>query len=222
MIDSVPAGAGAPEGLRERKKRRTRRHITTVATELFVERGFDQVTIAEVAAAAEVSVNTLYNYFEAKEDLVLPPEEVSGRRLADIVRAREAGRSAAAAVLGHLRQELLRRDRNLGLTEGFGRFLEMMRAAPTLVARLEGLAWQMTAALADVLAEETEAAPDDPLPRLVAAQIGWVHAQVLGEIGRRTVTGEDPDAIAEAVLGFLDVIEGLLSERVLTYAIREG
>ena len=50
-------------------------------------RGFDNVTIAEVAAAAEVSVNTVYNYFQAKEDLVLPPEEASPQRLADIVRA---------------------------------------------------------------------------------------------------------------------------------------
>ncbi|GAB3891203.1 hypothetical protein GCM10027612_36670 [Microbispora bryophytorum subsp. camponoti] len=73
------------EGLRERKKRQTRRRIAEVAVRLFVERGFDDVTMAEVAQAAEVSVNTVYNYFQAKEDLVLPPEEASPRRLADIV-----------------------------------------------------------------------------------------------------------------------------------------
>ena len=65
------------EGLRERKKRQTRQRISDVAIGLFVAHGFDNVTIAEIAAAAEVSVNTVYNYFHVKEDLVLPPEEAS-------------------------------------------------------------------------------------------------------------------------------------------------
>ncbi|MFB4316082.1 TetR/AcrR family transcriptional regulator [Actinomadura sp. 21ATH] len=205
------------EGLRERKKRATRQRITAAATELFVARGFAEVTIAEVAAAADVSVNTLYNYFESKEDLVLPPDQASAARLAAIVRERPAGTSPARAVLARLRAEIRARDRALGLSEGFGRVFEMMRAAPTLMARLEDLGEQMVAELAAVLAEEAGAAPDDPLPRLVAAQIGWCHAQVFGEIGRRTAAGEDPDTIAAAVLALLDVIEGLLGERVLDY-----
>ncbi|MEV6184397.1 helix-turn-helix domain-containing protein, partial [Streptomyces sp. NPDC052015] len=52
------------EGLRERKKRQARQHISDVATGLFLERGFDEVTIAEIAEAADVSVNTVYNYFQ--------------------------------------------------------------------------------------------------------------------------------------------------------------
>ena len=139
------------EGLRERKKRQTRQRISGVAIGLFVARGFDNVTIAEVAAAAEVSVNTVYNYFQAKEDLVLPPEAASPQRLADIVRERRPGQSAADAVLARLRQEVRGRERRLGLSEGFGRVLEMMRAAPTLTARLEQLAHQITAELAPVL-----------------------------------------------------------------------
>ncbi|MEJ8651884.1 TetR/AcrR family transcriptional regulator [Streptomyces sp. MS1.AVA.3] len=210
------------EGLRERKKRQTRQRISEVALGLFVERGFDHVTIAEVAAAAEVSVNTLYNYYEAKEDLVLPPDQASPQRLADIVRARQPGESAARAVLDRLRDELRRRDRSVGLTAGFGRVFDMMRAAPTLTARLEDLGRQMTDALATVLAEETGAAPGDQLPRLVASQIGWFHSLVYAEIGRRIVAGEKPDEIAEAVLQLLGLVEELLSEQALTYAVREG
>lgn len=210
------------EGLRERKKRQTRQRISEVAIGLFVERGFDRVTIAEVAAAAEVSVNTLYNYYESKEDLVLPPDQASPQRLADIVRARQPGDSAARAVIAHLRDELHRRDRKVGLTTGFARVFDMMRAAPTLTARLEDLGRQMTDALAAVLAEESGAAPDDQTPRLVASQIGWFHSLVYSEIGRRIVAGEKPDTIAEAMLDLLDLVEEMLSERALSYATRKA
>ncbi|MGW1377523.1 TetR/AcrR family transcriptional regulator [Streptomyces sp. NPDC002446] len=217
MIDGTKG-----EGLRERKKRQTRQRISEVAIGLFVERGFDHVTIAEVAAAAEVSVNTLYNYYDAKEDLVLPPDQASPQRLADIVRARRPGESAVRAVLDHLRDELRRRDRKVGLTAGFGRVFMMMRAAPTLTARLEELGRQMTEALGTVLAEETGAAPDDQTPRLMASQIGWIHSLVYGEIGRRIMAGETPDEIAGAVLELLDLVEEMLGERALTYAVRTG
>ncbi|PZG06993.1 TetR/AcrR family transcriptional regulator [Nonomuraea aridisoli] len=209
------------EGLRERKKRLTRQRISETAVRLFVQRGFDNVTIAEVAAAAEVSVNTVYNYFPAKEDLVLPPEEASPRRLADIVRARPPGRSAAAAVLGRLREEVRGRERRVGLSAGFGRVLEMMRAAPTLTARLEELGHQMTEELAAVLTEETGAGADDPLPRVVAWHLGCLHALVLSEIARRTAAGQRPEEIAGAVLELLDAAESVLGERVLAYAVRE-
>ncbi|WP_275466744.1 TetR/AcrR family transcriptional regulator [Streptomyces noursei] len=210
------------EGLRERKKRQTRQRISEVALGLFVARGFDRVTIAEVAAAADVSVNTLYNYFAAKEDLVLPPDEASPQRLADIVRDRQPGESAARAVLDRLRDELRRRDRKVGLTAGFGPVFEMMRAAPTLTARLEDLGRQMTDALVTVLTEETGAAPGDQTPRVVASQIGWFHSLVYGEIGRRIVAGEKPATIAAALLELLDVVEETLGDRALNYAIRAG
>lgn len=72
---SAPAADASP----------TRRRIPGTAIRLFVERGFDQVTIAE---AAEVSVNTVCNYYDIKEDLVLPPDQASPQRLAEVVRQR--------------------------------------------------------------------------------------------------------------------------------------
>ncbi|CAM3647375.1 TetR/AcrR family transcriptional regulator [Streptomyces albus] len=208
------------EGLRERKKRQTRRRIREVAMRLFVEHGFDKVTIAQVAAEAEVSVNTLYNYFEAKEDLVLPPDEASPQRLAAIVRERASGVSPARAVLDRLRQEVHGRERQLGLTEGFGAVFEMMRSAPTLAARLEDLGREMTEALAAQLAEETGDERDDPVLCAVAGQIGWFHSMVFAEIGRRLVAGRGPEEIAADVLRLLDAVEELLGERAFTYAVR--
>ena len=55
--------------LRERKKQQTREHIAATARELFAERGFERVTVAEIARAAEVAEKTVFNYFPTKEDL---------------------------------------------------------------------------------------------------------------------------------------------------------
>src|SRR3954452_14697420 len=64
-----------PEGLRARKKRAAREAIATTARRLFAERGFDVVTVAEVAAAADVSEKTVFNYFPTKEDLAFAGRE---------------------------------------------------------------------------------------------------------------------------------------------------
>jgi AcrR family transcriptional regulator len=63
------------EGLRERKTRLTRQRISDTATAMFLERGFDAVTVAEVARACDVSEKTVFNYFPTKESLVLDQEE---------------------------------------------------------------------------------------------------------------------------------------------------
>src|ERR1700753_4187054 len=77
------------EGLRERKKRLTRKLLSDTATRMFIDRGFDEVTIADIAAACGVSEKTVWNYFPAKETLLLDVEDVT----VDALR-REIGRGA--------------------------------------------------------------------------------------------------------------------------------
>lgn len=203
-------------GLRDEKRRETRRHIAEVATGLFVARGFAQVTIAEVARTAEVSVNTVYTYFASKEDLVFHPEEASAQRLVQMVRDRRPGESAATAVLAALRRELRHGDR----AERFGRFLDMVRAEPTLAARLDSITRDMVDALAATLAAETAAPPDDPLPHLIAAQLGWAQDQLRTTIATHTRAGLPPAEVTSSALSLLDTMEALLSPRILTYATR--
>src|SRR3954454_3146606 len=85
--------AAAVTGLRERKKQQTREQIARVAMKLFLKRGFDAVTVAEVADAAGVSEKTVFNYFPAKEDLVFPAGGERFAALLERIRSRPAGAS---------------------------------------------------------------------------------------------------------------------------------
>ncbi|MEV0641918.1 TetR/AcrR family transcriptional regulator [Streptomyces sp. NPDC050619] len=208
------------EGLRERKKRQTRQYISDVATGLFLERGFDAVTVAEVADAADVSVNTVYNYFSTKEDLFLDRADDVRGLLSRWVRGRDEGESAAQAVLRELRREVEAVSPRVGLMEGYDRFMRVIHAAPTLRSRLWSIQQEVHDHLVATLREETGASAGDPLPDLIAGQINWIHQTVFVTIGREMVAGRNPDEVSREMLVLLDDIEELLSEKVLNYAVR--
>lgn len=208
------------EGLRERKKRETRQRISDIATGLFLERGFVPVTIAEVAEAADVSVNTVYNYFPAKEDLFFDRSAGVLEQLSRWVRARDTGESAARAVLRELRGEVEAVSPRVGLMEGYDRFMRVIHEAPPLRSRLWSLQQEIRDHLEATLREETGADPADPLPGLIAGQIAWIHQTVFVAIGREMVAGRKPDEVSREALVLLDDIEELLSEKVLNYAVR--
>ncbi|WP_328689989.1 TetR/AcrR family transcriptional regulator [Streptomyces caniferus] len=208
------------EGLRERKKRQTRQYISDVATGMFMERGFDEVTIAEVARAADVSVNTVYNYFPAKEDLFFDRSKGVLDRLSRFVRGRPAGESAAVAVLRELREEVEAVSPRVGLIEGYDRFMRVVDGASTLKARLWYMQQEIHLDLEETLREETGAAADDPLPGLMAGQIGWVHQSLMGWIAQQMLAGRKPAEASREALVLLDEMADLLGEKVLNYAVR--
>src|SRR3954452_18501163 len=84
-------------GLRERKNQHTRELIADAARRLFAERGFEQVTVAEIARAADVSPQTVFNYFPTKEDLVYWRLEAFGAELLAAIRERPVGEPVIAA-----------------------------------------------------------------------------------------------------------------------------
>ncbi|MFF4545206.1 TetR/AcrR family transcriptional regulator [Streptomyces sp. NPDC001406] len=208
------------EGLRERKKRQTRQYISDVATGLFIERGFDAVTMAEIADAANVSVNTVYNYFPAKEDLFFDRSSGMIDRLARWVRGRADGESAAVAVLRELREEVEAVSPRVGLIPGYARFMRVIEEAPALRSRLWAIQQEIQANLEAVLREETGAAQGDPLPALMAGQINWAHHAVMSAIACEMIKGRDPREVSREMLVLLDDIEDLFSEKVLNYAVR--
>ncbi|MGW0208107.1 TetR family transcriptional regulator [Streptomyces sp. NPDC003233] len=193
-------------GLRERKKRQMYQDVSDIAVRLFLERGFDAVSVAEVAAAAGISKPTLFRYFAAKEDLVL-------HRIAD--HETEAARVVAGAAdpVDALRRHFLagldRRDPVTGLNDHpqVLAFHTLLYGTPALVARAHSHLERSEAALAEALGGGLDA-------RLAAGQIIAVQRILAQENWRRVAAGERveevaPDAVRAAELAFRRLGEGL-------------
>ncbi|GAA4982903.1 AcrR family transcriptional regulator [Nonomuraea thailandensis] len=203
-------------GLREQKKRETRQEISDQATRLFIRRGFEQTTIAEIAEAARVAKKTVTNYFPRKEDLAFDHHEQFVAALAGIVAGRRPGESALAALRRVFLEAAERHDPLLGFTrDGFGR---MITESPTLVGRLRELLEQREEALARELATET--GDRGPVPRVVAAQLAAPYRVLLGQIMELTLEGVDDARIAEIVAAAAREVFRLMEPSLGSYAVR--
>jgi AcrR family transcriptional regulator len=163
--------APEPEGLRARKKRLTREAIFAAADRLFAERGFENVTVAEIADAANVSVKTVFTYVNAKEELIFRQQTV----LDAVVRAvasRRLGQTPLVAAAQALLAAVNETDENLSLES----FQRMVASGPAARSRVRALWDETETRLAEVLLAEARGARAD-LPveraarRLTAAQI---------------------------------------------------
>ena len=181
-------------GLRELKKEQTRQHIADTAWRLFADRGFDQVSVAEVARAAQVAEATVFNYFPSKEDLFYSRLASFWTRLADAVSARPAGQPVLAAF-----QAALLADGGLlgALESGDPDALARLRtvnnivaASPALLAREQQVLSQAAAGLAARLAAETGAAPDDPRPQVAANALLGAHRALIDYVRRRVLADD--------------------------------
>src|SRR5262249_50895212 len=123
-----------PTGLRARKKERTRRLIRDTAVRLFMKRGFDQVTVAEIAREAEVSEATVFNYFPTRKDLTYGEMGASEQHLLEAARSRPPGRSALAAYAGFIFsiRGLLPEQQG---AEQIAAWARLVTASPALVGR---------------------------------------------------------------------------------------
>jgi len=178
-------------GLRERKKEQTRRLIAETARELFSERGFEHVTIAEVAEAADVAVQTVFNYFPTKEDLVYWRLSSFEDDLLAAIRGRKPGESALEAFQGFLlaQQGLLGRH-DPEARELLTSFTRMIASSPALLAREAQIFAGYTDTLAGLLAEETGARADDVRPRVAAHAMIGVHRALIDYSRQRIIAGE--------------------------------
>lgn len=193
-------------GLRERKKQRTHDAISAAAISLFLERGYDAVSVADVAEAAEVSKPTLFKYFPSKEDLVLHRIADHKGEAARVVRERRPGESPLAALRRHFLDGLDRRDPVTGLNdhEQVLAYHRMVFTTPSLAARVASYTEAEEAELAGALGGGITA-------RLAAGQIIAVQRILARENWRRLIEGVPAarlhaDAVAAANAAF-DLLE---------------
>ncbi|SDW70702.1 DNA-binding transcriptional regulator, AcrR family [Amycolatopsis xylanica] len=179
-------------GLRERKKLQTRETIANVALAMFLQRGFDSVSVAEIADAADVSKVTVFNYFPAKEDLVMHHIEDHTDEAAVIVRGRAEGVSPLDALRGHFLARLESRDPTTGLSddESFLAFHRMLMDNPSLLLRV-GRQWMnQESALAEAFAEAMGAGPDDIVPQVAANQVIGAQQALVNRNSQRMFAGQ--------------------------------
>jgi AcrR family transcriptional regulator len=195
-----------PTGLRERKKREVRARIADVALQLFAAKGFDQTTVAEVAAAADVSVKTVFNYFPAKEDLFFDRAEEVEQRWLDAVADREPGES----VLAGLRRRSLSRFQDHP-NDKTAQFRRVMTGSAALLGRGQQMWAEHEDAIATALAELLGVPPANPITQILAHQVLGIHPLALRMADLWAAQGLPGDLVTERVLDLInrsfDVLE---------------
>ena len=182
-------------GLRERKKEQTRQLIASTAQQLFAERGFDAVTVADVARAAEVSPGTVFNYFPTKEDLFYSGMQLFEASLVDAVRSRPVGKSVLAAFRDFILANASRLE-DEEVASVIARAARLVAGSAALQARERELIDGYTDALAELLVAETRASAESIEPKVVASALMSTHRVLVAYVHARVLAGRHGPALA--------------------------
>jgi AcrR family transcriptional regulator len=193
-------------GRRERKKAELRTRISEVATTLFLERGFDAVSVSEVADAADVARPTVFAHFTRKEDLLFDRYPEAEAMVVAAINDRPAGTSAVKAV-SDLLVALADEGHPLSTIRGtFRRFWEVVAESRSLQNRARELLQEIEQAIARAMADT--GVPD---PQLTAALTVAAYRVVHLESVRRIFAGDDAAVVAaqhrERIIGALAVVD---------------
>lgn len=196
----------ATSGLRELKKARTRRLIAETAARLFAERGYERVAVSDVARAAEVAEQTVYNYFPTKERLVTDREEQVQDRLCELIRSRPPGVTPAAAIRDFV-LEAVAGIRAIPPEIWRGELGYLAAISPAVHRLVLELTSRQAAALAAAISETTAVAPE--VARLQGIALAAVFQIIIADAGQRTRDGQSQAEIAGELR---PVVENVLDE----------
>jgi AcrR family transcriptional regulator len=181
-------------GLRERKKQRTRELIASTAARLFAEHGYEQVSVLDIAAAAEVSEQTVYNHFPTKSGLVLDRDHDLCDQLTTAI-AQRAPRTSPAAAIRPVALALLDSLQDMDHEQARGGLGYLSLRSPAV----RRLALEMTDRHANAIADVLTAEPGGPTPPMAKVQaiaLAWVIQTITDLAGQGTAAGRSPAQIA--------------------------
>ncbi|MEU1518390.1 TetR family transcriptional regulator [Streptomyces sp. NPDC005811] len=197
-------GEPETEGLREQKKRLLRQRLSDTATEMFMERGFDAVRVAEIARVCGVSEKTVFNYFPTKESLILDQGEATMAALrtglADPDHSPvEAALRILAAELRALTSWISAQDDPGRAAAMIRRFGALTRSTPSLRAYHRDMTDRLVTAAAEALARRTGRSPDDPEPQIAATALLGLWAIQFRSLGKHLDGSRTAARVHEAV-----------------------
>jgi AcrR family transcriptional regulator len=187
-------------GLRDDKKAQARQTISNVATALFLKKGFDAVSVADVAVAANVSKMTVFNYFPRKEDLLLDRSEEARMLVRRAILERGKGQSAVDGFFVYAKRLVAEAHPFAKWTPATEHFFGTISESPTLIARGRELRELMEAELAAVLIEAAATRVDDATAHVLAVAMiaAWRIAHGAATSAYRT--GKRGDALSKLFL----------------------
>jgi AcrR family transcriptional regulator len=210
-------------GLRERKKEHTRQQIANTARRLFAERGFDAVTVVDVARAANVAPATVFNYFPTKEDLFYSGLEAFEAELLTAIRERAPGESVLAAFGRFVLQERgLLSAKEPEAVERLAAIVRVVSDSPALLAREQQILADYTASLAGLLAEETNVRPGSVAPWVVANALIGVHRALIEYSRSEVLAGTRNPALVRRVRAQGRTALAALERGLGDYGVKQG
>ncbi|MFG2936713.1 TetR/AcrR family transcriptional regulator [Streptomyces sp. NPDC048282] len=181
-----------PVGRRERKKAATRQALADAALNLFIERGYDAVTLHEIAEAADVSTTTLLKHFPGKEALVFDEEADQEAGLVAAVHDRAPGTTIPRALCAYVKRVRIRVDSDAR----YAGFLHLVKTTPALGDYAHRMWMRHQDAVARAIAQDLGVAPDDPRSAALAR-----FALETSALAQRA---DDPERAVDAAFDLLE------------------
>jgi AcrR family transcriptional regulator len=192
-----------PSDRRSRKRLAARLAISNVATRLFWARGFDSVTVDEIAVAADVGRMTVFNHFPRKEDMFFDREAAARDVLRDVLRHRDPGISPIEALHMLAHRLIAQRSPYIDFSVESQRFIETIKGSETLKARARAIRDELAHVVEVSLAESVGRTPGDPAAHLAAGLLlaTWTVALIQShDLFHRTGNADEAKAAFLAIV----------------------
>ncbi len=193
-----------PADRRTRKRLATRQAISLAADRLFRARGFEHVTVDEIAEAADVGRMTVFNHFARKEDMVFDRDEEGREILRDALRARDPGVSPIETLRRRAHRLVAEQAPFVRFSDASRAFVQTVEDSETLKARARAIRDELAQVVTSALAESVGRDPTDPDAHLAAGLLlaTWTVAFVQGHLTFRTM--RNPETAEATFLALVD------------------